>query len=559
MLCPFDNLQSTLDHAFHVPTVLKWLSGVALLYPELHYVFRWFPFSRYRIREPEVVFDAPFRVDPGAKLPVMLLLKDAHRYPVHVQEVTIHVRRSSIREPAIREYSLKANVNQLVDGPWWHRVVEVDVPDDFRGSHVLVDCECRLSLGGRSKTIRNDNFPGLTHDPLTVYCAAVPLPAFEGWHHGDLHYHTDYTTDQVEFGAPLPAAIAAGQAIGMKFLAATDHSYDLDDLEGDFLHNDPELRRWKKSRAEIDELNRTMAGRFVVLPGEEVSCANSEGRNVHMLVLNEPSFLPGSGDSAEQWMRTRSELSVSGALNALSKDAMAMAAHPKDPAPPLEKALIRRGRWEDDDLLHVCHLQVLNGSDNKAFREGLDAWVRRLLAGERVFLAAGNDAHGNFNRFRQVRTPMLSLHEERDHQRFGWARTCIRPNYNSSNNELSVASIMESLRNGRSIITTGPVVRLEIHDESGSIHEVGDTGPGGRLAVRCAVRSSREFGELARVTVVAGLNGKKEENILDSKEFDQPHDAHVQGLYVVRGAGYVRAEVVTSTGYFCFSNPIWLA
>jgi hypothetical protein len=48
-----------------------------------------------------------------------------------------------------------------------------------------------------------------------------------------------------------------------------------------------------------------------------------------------------------------------------------------------------------------------------------------LLTGKRCHIYAGNDAHGNFNRFRQVKLPILRLWEREAHL-FGRVTTRVR-------------------------------------------------------------------------------------------------------------------------------------
>ena len=56
---------------------LSWLLPGAVLYAEMHY--RWWPLpSRYFRKEPEILADAPRRVEPGQPLPLLLLVKDAN-------------------------------------------------------------------------------------------------------------------------------------------------------------------------------------------------------------------------------------------------------------------------------------------------------------------------------------------------------------------------------------------------------------------------------------------------------------------------------------------------
>jgi hypothetical protein len=245
-------------------------------------------------------------------------------------------------------------------------------------------------------------------------------------------------------------------------------------------------------------------------------------------------------------------LTILNVLVSLSPGALAIAAHPKDPAPFLEKWLIRRGRWDESDCAHEVGLQILNGLDNDAFRQGLREWVRQLLKGQRVVLAAGNDAHGNFNRFRQVRTPMMALHEKENYQRMGWARTCVQIP------ALSVGTVLEAIRSGRSVITTGPVLRLGVQDELGKTGGVGDTLSAGRLKIRCEARSSGEFGRIGHLKILVGTVGGSEEILNEWNYSDQQHEVIVQSSHAAAAGSYIRAETRTVSGACCYTNPVWV-
>ena len=88
------------------------------------------------------------------------------------------------------------------------------------------------------------------------------------------------TQDQLEFGAPVEVAAAMGKAMGLDWLAATDHSYDLDTAIGEFFQHDPKLTRWRKIREDASVVNSKNGG-FVVIPAEEVSCGNSRSHNMN--------------------------------------------------------------------------------------------------------------------------------------------------------------------------------------------------------------------------------------------------------------------------------------
>lgn len=524
------------------------LGPFVLLYPEIHYLFKYFPFSRYRIREPEMVADAPFRIEPGQDIPVLLLLKDADKYPVFLESAAINLHSG------IYTSSVPFEIREQVNGRWWKRIFNLTIPDEWRGQTVEVDVSVFYQSDGRKKEMRNDNCPGLSHAPLKVHLAAEAQPVLDDWIHGDIHFHTEFTDDQVEFGAPVDAAAVMAKAMGMKFFCATDHSYDLDDMEADYLQNDPDLKKWKRSRETIKKLNQRSDNPVVIIPGEEVSCGNAENRNVHCLVLNNDSFLPGSGDSAEKWLCTDAELSISEVIDRASPSALKIAAHPKDPAPFLEKMLIRRGMWSKEDCQNqgISGLQILNGLDNDAFRKGLEQWRSQLLRGERIFIFAGNDAHGNFNRFRQVKIPMLFLHEIENYQPFGWARTCVWMNKLA----LNVENVVEQLRRGHAVITTGPMVVCAVHNERGEIFQIGETASGDNLKIQLHGKTNKDAGTFTEVKIVAGQRGGNEivlHNFMTNemsfeKSFDLPLAPY----------SYFRCESRTSAKMLCYTNPIWI-
>ncbi len=66
---------------------------------------------------------------------------------------------------------------------------------------------------------------------LHVRVGDGPFPWPAGWHGGDLHVHSMFTNNIAEWGAPLPALAAAAAAAGLRWVAVTDHSCDLDQTE----------------------------------------------------------------------------------------------------------------------------------------------------------------------------------------------------------------------------------------------------------------------------------------------------------------------------------------
>jgi len=558
------------------------------LYAEIHYRFKFIP-SRLFYRRPEIVADAPHRIAPGQPLPVLLLIKDANRFPIVLQQVNATI---SCVQQKVETFSLLRS-GARIDAPVWWKIFYIDIHEDWRGRVAQINIEVVYKNNEKEFHCSNDNYIGTSHAPLQIYFANEALPTLPNFRHGELHCHTDATSDQVEFGAPLEAMTALATAQGLSFFAATDHSYDLDDLPENYLKNDPALRKWRALLERIKKQNEQNKN-FVIIPGEEVSAGNSRGRNIHFLIFNHPHFLPGSGDSAERWLRTAPELSIqeilaqiampharekssAGILPAADKmsalppasspihdEALAFAAHPEVPAPFLEWLLLRRGQWESPDYQHdrLNGLQIWNGS-LAGMNEGAARWRELLLRGKKIFVIAGNDAHGNFNRFRQVEIPHLKMREHRQHL-FGRTRTAVL-----LDEPFSLSALMSALRCGRACITTGPLLDLQIVCESDRRARLGETVREAPRSLQIDAVSSAEFGALKRVTIWLGdLQNQTEQVLFETEKFAEPFQfLHSRALDLPAGKFYLRGEARSAGSEFlpepalpcdALTNPIWI-
>lgn len=518
------------------------------LYAEIHYTFRWFPVSFYKKRHPEILADVPFRVEPGRDIPVLILVKDSDRYPVTLEHVMVSLNYNG------RSVRFGYYFSKPLKQKWFHRTVHIPRPPGFTG-HASVDVAFTYRRKKKTFNANNDNYKKLSNGSFTVLLAEDAVPVDPGWVFGDLHTHTSYTDDQVEFGAPVDAVAAAAQAAGLKFFAATDHSYDLDDLPDNFLKNDPQLRKWQNLLFEVSEMNRENSGKMVVIPGEEVSCRNSAGRNVHLLLLNQEQFVPGSGDGGEKWFRTRSEKSIADVVEEKEENALAIAAHPRQVPTRLERILVRRGSWGAEDLDDtVPVIQILNGALDRAFYEGFDGWIAALLEGRRTFIVAGNDAHGNFNRFRQIRIPMLKMAEEHEDQILGWARTGVY----LGDRDLTVVNIVSAVRSGKAVVSTGPFADVVVIRDS-IVARMGDVIEPGAVSITVSARSTPEFGKINRVKLIQGVLSEIREEARELEQSADPYSADWMVRLDVQTASYFRCEVYTDRpDSVCFTNPVWV-
>ncbi len=512
-------------------------------YAEIHYKILRLP-SRYFKREPEIIADMPHRIEPGQPLPVLLLVKDAHRFPLTLKRVEILLWEGGVWKERLQ----KSYDDQRIDTGFWHRLFEIQLlPGGLKKIRVVIHYQIR----GKAKICEADNYARTSHKPFEVFFDPHPLPAERGWVFGDLHSHSHYSDDQVEFGAPLSVIPRLAQRMGLQFFAVTDHSYDLDDMPDNYLKKDPNLGKWRRFRKEVSRLNREQP--ITIVPGEEVSAGNRKNQNVHFLILNNQHFFPGNGDSGEAWPDTRPSISIPQILKELDKNAIGIAAHPAMKAPFLQWLLIRRGHWRTADYAApgLTGVQMWNGIKMDFLEYGLPRWVELLLSGHRLALLAGNDGHGNFNRFRQLKLPHLRMIEA-DIEMFGKARTGLL-----LKGERTVDSIMDALQSHRAIVTDGPFATLEFKSE-GKTYPIGAEAPriAGELQVRAG--STPSFGEFVSITMFEGNLATKKETQRQLAPLGSMHLKFSENRSTL--PDYVRLHVVTrrrGETYHCLTNPIY--
>ncbi len=523
------------------------------LYAETHYRFRHF-FSLLKKNEPEVIADIPHRIEPGHPLPLLILAKDAHLYPGVIRQITAELRQQNkvVERIDLLEQPLALSQKFL------SHVFQIDCSQ--LSGWMDIDVAFTLEVRGATHTYHNDNHITSSRRPLRVFLSEHLLPCFPGLHVGDPHTHSIYTEDQVEFGSPIDASRELSRAMGLSFFCVTDHSYDLDDRVDSYLQNDPSFPKWVSLQKEVDSLNNNSED-FAIVRGEEVSCQNEKRRNVHSLLFGQKDFVRGSGDGAEEWLHTKSELGIGEVLRCKSTDAIAFAAHALEPVPFLQRLMLGRGVWSFRDLQNegLAGMQILNGKLDVGFERSYRMWVRLLLSGSRLCAIAGNDAHGNFNRYRQIGIPFFTIREG-EYQLFGKWRTGI-----FVEGSLSEKAVLVALARCRAIMTDGPVVQMSAASADGQSAGIGDTVLAESVNLRIDVLSSEEFGEINAVRVIVGKVGNTVERTAFRFEGNQGFSLHKDFSIERIAVSYVRVEVATSGGgssdgkqHFCFTNPIWI-
>ncbi len=501
-------------------------------YAEIHYSF--LPgLSLISKKQPEIITDAPVRITPGQEIPLLLIIKDSHIYPIDIISVEITVFEKNAK--LIYKKVLEDNIFRI-EKPLFSRIYNLPAYN-YEDKTVTINTKIEFRSGKNIYTVLNDNLPTLSHGQLEVRISSEKMPAPENYFYGDIHVHTSYSTSHVEFGAPIKDTAKMAKAMGLSWIVTADHSYDLMCSEDNFLSMDSNIPLWKKQQEDIKKIPND---NFVILNGEEVSCGNKKGQNVHLLSIGNKEFIKGSGDGARRKLNKKPELSVSEAVKQVNEqNGVCFAAHPKCSLGWLHKLALNRGQWSDDNFLSgIKGLQFWNGLRDKGFFVGRKKWKELLLKGHKLNIVAGSDAHGDFNRLRRLKTPFLSLTEDKNLY-LGNARTCI---YLPS---LSKENLINNLQNGKYIVTDGPFMDIELKGDS----------------LLCTARSTKEFGKLINMKIYGGIEDK--EVIIKEIKWEENKEcfAFEKTFTVNTKVKYFRGELSSLADkkyLFCMTNPVWV-
>lgn len=502
-------------------------------YAEIHYHFKYL-YPRYFRREPEIIADVPIRCikEITSKLPILIIIKDAHLFPISLNEIEVQIHGNE------NEGKYTFPIDKQISAKYFSHILELDL-DEFDVEQVLrINVEIQYRIKNEVKIALNDNYPHLNKQPFRCYFAEKKLPFSIYWFPGEPHYHSIHTSDQVEFGADIESTKVMAKAMGLKWFFVTDHSYDLDDCGNDYTKNDPELPIWKKMQENAQKADEAD---FRVIPGEEISIGNSNARNIHLLAINHPEFIEGSGDSAERWFRNKPQHLMTEIKQKHTDENLFIAAHPFEKVPFIQKLTLGRGNWLTEDYENggIKFLQVINSAIPADIQYSISEWIRLLLKGNKFFIVAGNDAHGNFNVMRQIKSPFWKLFRS-EKQTFGKFFTAFQLDSNDP---------ITGIKSGNMIVSNGPFLnfKLKIGIEE---FQIGSALKSERAELHYETASTLEFGEISEIKLFIGDYESEEEN-----EFSKIENGEILDL---NKPGYVRMSLKTVKGGMAFTNPLWI-
>lgn len=517
------------------------------LYAETHFrFFRLFPSLLYQ-NQPEVLFDLPRRLDPAATdLPIVLVANHVDRFAVSFSGCSIAI--TSPRSPhAPKRFDFDDLTRFEVDHPLRNsmKVFLLYIPrSDLFSGLIHVTAKVEILRKNRKRVVLNDNFPGTQKLPFSCFIAEEKLPGSDYCVYGDLHVHSLYSESHVEFGPPILVIDTMVHANGLAFCAITDHSYDLCCAVSNYLKPDKELTRWQLFSRELDE-KRVFSS--MIIPGEEISCLNKKGEVVHLCGLNMNRFIPGNLDGARKGRSKDTQYTIEQVSKIIhDQGGVAVAAHPGASAGLLQRIFLKRGEWYPDDLTNsIDAMQIMNNGISLQIERGKAMWINILKKGHKVPLLAGNDAHGDFNRYRAITTPFVSISDSQENF-FGNGKTGI---YGAPR---TISAIMTSIQQGKTFITTGPFLSMSVSGSRADNSAISHSPISPEInKIYVHARSTAEFGPICAIRAFAGKKDADAEALVFSGNYGKKGlfsiDEQIDLNTLKKGLIYLRAECTCSS------------
>lgn len=497
---------------------------------------------------PVVSIDTPHRVEPGQPVPVVCRITKPADKSVSIESVEMNI---SLDGTSVQSsVPLKSAVE--LQKPLWQSVFTVPLPNNVTG-RLTVDVVVKLKIDGKKKTVRNGRAGSSSDKPFVVYRPEEPLPLFDNFIYGDLHFY-HYISNHGIYSAPSLADSASfAKAMGLKFITAADSpNFDAGIPDNGAGNNGNDRNRFIN---ELDTWNNS--NDLFILTGEEVTCRNERNRDIDIMIINNPDPVSASNSKVSNGSKSRSVSNVKQIVEKVSSKALTFAIQPARKSTVIGKFFSKKGFWGKADLSlkGLTGIHIENTERNGSTNPGLKNWINILLSGQKKFISAGccSDPSAAINKNgRTVNGKNDSIPELSD------IRTGI-----VCENPQGTDSVVDSLRNGRSVITNGPLMDFSVSNESGGRSPLGGEISGSAFTVRFRSVSSREYGPITKIKIFSGDKASGIEEPI--------YTVHYKGdLFSVQGEfhvdprsdfGYLRGELYSGSSNqkgFCYTNPVWI-
>lgn len=593
----------------------------------------------------DVNSDAPWRVeDTETRIPVSFFVRDlteegvrneqldyvevcVYRQPYVEGSVALGCKQKEIRLPLNRSIA-----NTTIDT--WEETLWMTAKEfSFSaGQNIFLRTTVMLSgLIESSTGSFRDTYPYRKQLRVHVGDAPLPRPNGGGWYYGDAQVHSEYTNNPYRFGGTLVSMKNALDKMGLDWIMITDPASNYTGTLaagyrfGSWDLSDPEVSiagsAWKELQARSQGLNNSLNGLPFII-GEEISTQSKSAQSdqiqkITLLSYNHTKFIPGTVNEG-----LRPLFGLSNRLQEMTSQpyAFAYAAYPaREELSSIVGSIVP---WSTKNYqIALSHrqfagLQVWSGKharktpstsvkDNQnvnpfdkdgnfgelfdvnwpvEHQRALNQWSeligKNLKPVRKIFISAGSDAYGDLN-YSELGVVQLAWSDNA----LGKVRTLVYSPLGKDS-----PSFLQALRNGRSVVTDGPVMIFGMdRDNDQQIRRyppetinpgkdiiIGDHTilvPGERPKFLVEWKSTPEFTDSKTVSIwnivridPDGSQYKEEDKILSGANLEgslewEESQALKPGSYAYR-LYLVLYDTSNPAGWrfkhACYTNPIWV-
>ena len=510
--------------------------------------------------------------------------------------------------PAILDFDTGQDYETAVDDPWYRLVLlhRNQFPVQ-RGKHLGYEDIAFIQFRVKLK-FRRLFFEDEKRFIFRTIVSPSDLPEIEGWCYGDAHYHSNYTDNPYEYGGPLPVTAEMAAAIGLSWVAVTDHSYGLSRPKTE--EEEVAGNRWHSRKKEIDAVNSQHDD--ILLIGAEEITVKKPIPGLHILSYGNPFIADQHAAGFGTYTMKEAFDQILDQSN--HQPGIVFAAHPASESYAWEDGdydIARRPEYAEMFAgLQIFNEKILyqHTTSSSMDRETVNPfltltedkrrsdWSRELITGinehwvqrflvpslarcrqggtlRKCFVLAGSDAHMDFNyAFRPH--PAFLIHRLYDNA-FGKVRTLARLSA-ATGSGLNEQNVLRALKTGNTLLTDGPLALFSL--TTGGNPQVASLGgtitlpPGAELELSLIWSSSVEFGPVNKIALYLGTADGEDEITSRIPGLGDEIAAHgYQGSleHTFRNwsdsPAYLRLEACSSGQspaddalFYCVTNPIWI-
>ncbi len=511
----------------------------------------------------EIIMDAPWCVKKGEDIPLLLLIHDADKapggsLPLKQVDITLYSDEDEILAHKVLEAGDMGDTAELetliIREETWSYSIELtdsdflqsgsdyignaravaiftllsnpDTPDpstpEIPGTPPIPDMYYGSESDGYQPYAEGDESRAAINETRSrsIEIVSKGLSSFQDWYFADPHVYSNYTETRTQFGAPIEAISRPGEAIKLDWIGITDNSSA---FSSESIY---EEREGKISRQNDDHDD------ILLLGAEEVICTHpsqgpaSLGNYGKMLVY-------GAGRIYGDFELQGSAISYDDVLSTVGDD---------------HGAAYISDYLSDDSLFSPWSDFPANATGMEIWKGGnpysgtnlllQEKWTSLLLEGKRPFAMGGSGAYGDFGRMGKVRLLQYIP------------------------GEITGKRVIDSLREGHTVITSGPLLKFTVENEEKDKFDIGlnqgDTLVGKEFELEIDTSCQNRFGEISVIQLHIGEIGENETII----ELDEDiNDMDITSQLPLNKEVYIRMtakSVLDDDEFYAITNPIWI-